>query len=365
MQGKSEKLIGSVLKDNPQHEAFVITKSGYDDSENLQLVKNGATWSEVIHPDFLVNRIAVSSSRLQRKLIDGFLLHSPESYLTPEDIEPFPDGFYAGIKKAFEFLEEQVFNGTIRYYGISSNTFHLSTDNVDTINLHKILSIANEISSTNHFKLIEFPFNLVETGALTRHHGQTSLVELARENDLVTFTNRPLNAKDAAGAIRLALSEDHRELLDYEADQRPWQDSLALMRKQLMKLGVSDDLMVFPIIKHLNESWMQFGNPDAVMQIFRNYFHPFLYRIYEEDIPSHDLNVYVGFYEEAILCSKKNMTERTLDFRNKLITEGVIGKDDERSLPLIACEVYLNSNINHVLMGMRQIKYVDMMKSLF
>lgn len=365
MQGNSEKLIGEVLKDNPQYDAFIITKSGYDDSENLQLVKNGATWSEIIHPDFLSNRIALSSSRLQRKSIDGFLLHSPESYLTPEDIEPFPDGFYAGIKKAFEFLEEQVFSGRIRYYGISSNTFHLSTDNVDTINLHKVLSIANEISSTNHFKLIEFPFNLVETDALIRHHGQTSLVELARENDLVTFTNRPLNAKAPTGAIRLALSKDYAQLLHYEADQQRWQDSLALMRKQLVKLGVHDDLMVFPIIKHLNESWMKFGNPDAVMQIFQNYLHPFLYRIYEEDIPSHDLDVYVGFYEEAILCSKKNMAERTLNFRNKLISEGIIKEDDERPLPLIACEVYLNSNINHVLMGMRKIKYVDMMKPLF
>jgi aryl-alcohol dehydrogenase-like predicted oxidoreductase len=365
MKGKSEELIGKVLKENPQYEAFVVTKSGYDDRENLPLLKEGGTWNEIIHPDFLRNRIALSLSRLSRTAIDGFLLHSPESYLNPTDIQPFPDGFYAGIKRAFEFLEEQTRKGTIRYYGISSNTLHLSVENPDTINLHRVLAIANEISTSHHFKLIEFPFNLGEMDALKRHHGQTSLIQFARDNGIVTLTNRPLNAKTSLGPVRLAIYKDYEQLLDYRPDCRVWDDSLKLIAKRLKEIGAEDELMNFAIVRHLDEFWTTIGNPEGVIQIFQNYFHPFLHHIYQGNIPNEDAKVYLDLYEAATLCSRRTMTQKTLEFQRMLTSEGTIQRNDHRPLPVVACELYLNSGIDHVLMGMRKREYVNMVSSLF
>ena len=39
MKGESEKLIGKVIKENPKYDSFVITKSGYDQSENLGMIE--------------------------------------------------------------------------------------------------------------------------------------------------------------------------------------------------------------------------------------------------------------------------------------------------------------------------------------
>lgn len=365
MQGKSEQLIGKVLKENPQYDAFVVTKSGYDNDETPALLKDGATWREILHPDFLGNRISLSLSRLEKTTIDGFLIHSPESYLDHEDDRPFTEEFYEGIKRAFEFLEEQTNKGTIRYYGISSNTFHLSVDNPDTIDLHKVVAIANDISSAHHFKLIEFPLNLGEMDALDRNQNQTSLIELARNSGLVTLTNRPLNAKTFLGPVRLAVYQEYEKLLNYEADSLRWDDCLSLIRKQLRSLNSSEDVMDFKIVQHLSEFWTKIGNPDGVIQIFQNYFHPFLHHIYQGTIPAEDAKTYTDFYEAAIMCSRKAMTERTMNFRNMLISSGRIHRDDHRPLPLIACEIYLNSGIDHVLVGMRKAEYVDLMRPLF
>src|SRR6185295_18284148 len=158
-----------------------------------------------LHPDSLRTRISISLERLRSNCIDGYLLHNPEAQLEWRENAPDQDEFYARIKHAFEFLEECVNKGTIRYYGISSNTFHFSTTNPTTINLHRLLKLAHTVSSKSHFKLIEFPYNLVENGATQPHHDGVSLVELARSNGLITFANRPLNANTPAGALRLAI----------------------------------------------------------------------------------------------------------------------------------------------------------------
>src|SRR5215212_9449625 len=257
MNGESEKLIGQVLRENPQYDSFVVTKAGYIQGNSLtaleklnerglakdDLISLSEGFKYSIHPDFLHEQLELSCGRLQRRWIDGFLLHNPEHYFEQQDLEASQEDYYVRIKKAFEFLEEKVAEGKIRYYGISSNTFPLSISDASTTNLHEVLSIAYKVSNDNHFSLIQFPFNLVENEASRPLHGHISLIELAKARNVVTFSNRPLNAKTSNGGLRIATYEDDIEQLNEEDHREVFHDSFESICCQLQKIGSGNDAM--------------------------------------------------------------------------------------------------------------------------
>lgn len=118
------------------------------------------------------------------------MLHSPEYFFHNGQADH--EEYYKRIKSAFEFLEEKVKKGIIRYYGISSNKFTTNAFETNGTDLYSILELSQQISSSSNFKLIQFPFNIAEQqAAISIHSSCKSLIELARENDLVTFSNRP------------------------------------------------------------------------------------------------------------------------------------------------------------------------------
>jgi aryl-alcohol dehydrogenase-like predicted oxidoreductase len=174
--GDSEKLIGIILKEHPHVDAFVITKGGYIQGDNLhvfrELNQRGLAQDGLralpdntqysLHPDLLKSQIELSYSRLQGGQIDGYLLHNPEHYFDDEEHPTSQNEYYGRIAEAFELLETKVSEGQIRYYGVSSNTLPFSTERHSTTNLHKLLAIAEKISSNHHFKLVQFPFNCIE-----------------------------------------------------------------------------------------------------------------------------------------------------------------------------------------------------------
>ena len=92
--GESELLIGELLSSGRTRNVFVVTKSGYDEREHLELVETGAARGNLLYPEFLRNRIDLSLSRLGRPWVDGFLLHSPEG--------PFESRTGAGVTKSLE-----------------------------------------------------------------------------------------------------------------------------------------------------------------------------------------------------------------------------------------------------------------------
>jgi len=367
MKGESEELIGAVLQQT-QLPAFVVTKSGYHQAERrkLQSLLDKVS-SNLLHPDFLSNRISVSRSRLNGQ-IDAYLLHNPEHYYTHQPAQPQQEEFYSRIKFAFEFLEQEVQEKTIRYYGISSNTFPLSTEDEKVIRLKRIMEIANSVSTSHHFRFIEFPFNLAETEALLPLQQGTSLLNLAQEYNLTTFCNRPLNAYVAEGALRLAYypsPADQWEDLDPESDSHYFEDVLELLRKELRSQGEDTDIMEFLIVKKLQESWMHIGNPQGVTELFDEYFFPFVKEVYGRRIPSKDRLVFGRFYQKASHYAAHEMHERTRRYQLTWIDQGLLDPHDRRSLPLQACDYYLRSGIGHVLLGMRNKNYVTEMKNLF
>jgi len=228
--GGSEKLVGNVIRKitsrnrNKLDEIIVITKGGYLQANNLhyaiereklgdpipEVVKCSPDLWHCIHPEFLIEQIDNSLKRLQLKRIDVYLLHNPEYFLTYSKLTPNKEKrkeYYRRIKQAFIYLETEVKRGRILYYGVSSNTFVEKEEKNNFTSLERIYEIANKISVDNHFAIIQFPFNLIEGGAISnfnQQQGKKTLLEFASEKNLGIIVNRPLNAISNNKIIRLS-----------------------------------------------------------------------------------------------------------------------------------------------------------------
>ena len=229
--GGSETLVGQVLEELigagglKRDEIVVVSKVGYLQGQNYtlslerkqqgrpfpELVEYGEGLEHCIHPEFLQDQLTRSLERLGLETLDFYLLHNPEYYLewaakNGAPLESARAEYYRRIKIAFEFMEEEVARGRIRYYGISSNTFPSAADQPDFTCLEALWKIARSQESGHHFRLIQLPFNLVEPGAVlekNQPNGSTA-IEFARQKDLGILVNRPLNGFSGNQLFRLA-----------------------------------------------------------------------------------------------------------------------------------------------------------------
>lgn len=304
--GGSELLVGNVLnklvksgKIN-RKDILLITKGGYIQGMNyknaVELEKNGKLFPDTvkiqpglwhcIHPEFLEYQLNLQFERLKQKYIDIYLLHNPEYYLIKAkedktDKLSADKEYYERIRKAFEFLESKVKEGKILSYGISSNTFTGYPENFEFTSLEKVLKAAESVSPENHFSAVQFPFNLLETGALVKNQSGKSqtLLELAKSKNLRVFLNRPLNAIVSSGLVRFA---------DFESEDFTEKDFIkkmklvVLMEEDLLKEKIDHENIrqedknlfrdLFSIGKVIEENWRFFGSiehfNDIVSQIF-------------------------------------------------------------------------------------------------
>ncbi|MGZ3689427.1 MAG: aldo/keto reductase, partial [Bdellovibrionota bacterium] len=171
-------------------------------SELSELVRHSEGLWHSIHPDFLRDQITDSLDRLQMETIDVYLLHNPEYFLKQSSDHP---EYYRRIENAFHHLEKEVASGRIRAYGISSNTFPDPKDSQAYTSLEAVHGIAEAIRPDHHFKVIQFPLNLIEAGAaLERNNSGKTVLQYAREHGILTLANRPLNAFTGEQLLRLA-----------------------------------------------------------------------------------------------------------------------------------------------------------------
>ena len=229
--GASETLVGQVLEkliasgDLARSEVVVVSKVGYLQGQNYalsqerkqqgrpfpELVEYGEGLEHCIHPEFLREQLNRSLDRLNLETLDFYLLHNPEYYLewaekNSHSLELSRIEYYRRIKIAFEYLEEEVVKGRIRYYGISSNTFPAPADQPDFTCLETIWDIAEALNSRHHFRLVQLPFNLMEPGAVLESNqpNSSSVLEFAQQRELGVLVNRPLNAFYSNQLVRLA-----------------------------------------------------------------------------------------------------------------------------------------------------------------
>jgi aryl-alcohol dehydrogenase-like predicted oxidoreductase len=374
--GDSECLVGQVLSERPRGCAFVITKIGYIHGKALRVIaglrEKGLAESGVdqlsdafmhsIHPDYLWCQLEVSLGRLGRGWVDGLLLHNPERAFGRIG-GLCRDEYYDRIGMAFEFLEEMVAEGKIRYYGVSSNSLPAPPDAPDGTDLGRLVRIARGVANDHHFKLIQFPINLLETAAVEKCDRGRSLVDLAKEYGVIALGNRPLNATSPDGFVRLA-SCDGSAAAD-AGDAALFSECLRLIRARLLRAGLPGDPNEIGILKYLADHWTTLGSPEAVTQVFDDYFFPLLDKLYGGHIPANDRAVYQAVYDRAHAFGRGHLAAKTRRIRSHLIREKKISDSDDRSLQYIACECYLNWGVDHVLVGMRDVKYVDNLKGLF
>jgi len=229
--GGSERLVGEVVSDlcaqgKIQRDCVVVvSKGGYLQGENYrmgqmrqqagtpfpELVQYDVGLDHCIHPVFLEDQLSRSLNRLRMETLDCYLLHNPEYYLSWAKTANLPQTQAKGeylrrIREAFLHLEREVGKGRIRGYGISSNTSPRQQDDYEFSPLSEIWEIAQKISAKHHFRVIQFPLNLFETGAMTEANqpGGQSVIEFAADKGLGVITNRTLNAIQDGKLIRLS-----------------------------------------------------------------------------------------------------------------------------------------------------------------
>jgi len=286
MSGGSELLIGSVLDDFEaeailgRNQVVIISKAGYIQgreyrlSQNLkrdgrgypELVEYAPNLEHCIHPDFIKDQLTRSLSRLNCGAIDSYLLHNPEYFLMwarreKWESEKAREEYYRRIRLAFEYLETEVARGRIRSYGVSSNTFPVSGDEYDFTSLEKLIQIANDISPLNNFKVVQFPFNLIESGAAVNETqaGKMTVLELARRHKFCILANRPLNTIYKNKLIRLSEenpdAEDIRNVVAKVSPEWGKAETLSQMAIRAIRstLGISSVLVGMRDVKYVRD----------------------------------------------------------------------------------------------------------------
>ena len=376
--GDSEKLIGKVLE-NLNKEVFIISKAGYISGNNLKTFKNlnnrkkglldivhiSEDFKHSIHPEYLDAQINISLKRLNRKYLDCFLLHSPEYYYQEpnEGSGSNSNEYYSRMKKAFEFLEEQVTKGKIRYYGVSSNTLSLDSNNPKATDIKRLLSITNEVSLNNHFKFIQFPFNIVENEASLRSlESSKSLLEFAKEKNIVTLGNRPLNANTSKGLLKLVIHNNDLLNLNDIKSSSIYKQFSDIIEEQLRKVSDSN-LSEISVLVFLKENWMNIESTSAFNKIFYEMLYPFLNFIFENNIPKKASQLFKQFEAISWNYHLKLLSIKTTNYLNLNNLSDLL--DSTKPLSSMLANKYLEMGIDHVLMGMTKPIYVDEVKHLF
>jgi len=128
----------------------------------------------------------------------------------------------------------------------------------------------------------------------------------------------------------------------------------------------NDDIYSVPIIRQFCDVWDSLPSPDAVDQVFLGSLFPFLAKIWgNSGISPRESKPFYLLYDTAMVLSRKMLTQKAQQFRNKLIEDKIIDKEDTSPLSYIACKHYLDRGFDHVLVGMRKPAYVEQLKELF
>jgi len=217
--GGSEALVGKVLRDVPRERVIVVTKGGYIQGRNMALalrrkfpevVEYGQGIWHSIHPEFLETQITMSAERMRQAYIDVYLLHNPEYYLEDQAHRGGAgrkehDEFYRRVKEAFRFLEAKAAEGKIGWYGVSSNNFGMPGSKPTMTSVERCWQTAEELTSTHHFRVVQLPLNLYESGgALEANNSGETVLDFCRAKGIAVLINRPLNAFSSNRLIRLA-----------------------------------------------------------------------------------------------------------------------------------------------------------------
>jgi aryl-alcohol dehydrogenase-like predicted oxidoreductase len=184
---RSEHAVGRALRESVEtglidrSEITVSTKAGYLVPEALPQGLPAGDVVGGIHsmaPEFLGDQLKRSRHNLGLETVDVFYLHNPETQLGFVSQEEFS----ARMERAFEFLEEAVERGEIRYYGAATwEGFRRDARSDQALSLERLEGIAQSIAGQgHHFRFIQLPFNLAMGEAFANRTGGENVLETAQ-----------------------------------------------------------------------------------------------------------------------------------------------------------------------------------------
>jgi aryl-alcohol dehydrogenase-like predicted oxidoreductase len=189
---RSERVIGAVLAELvapgkiQRDEIVVATKGGYlafdgtmppdprgwfeDNFIRPGIVSPGdlVQGSHCITPRYLDAMIETSRKNLGLETIDIYYLHNPEAQLDTVS----PGEFRERIAAAFTMLERAVSEGRIAVYGTATwSGYRVAMNDRSHLSLVEMVAIARQVGGDHHhFRVIQLPYNLAMTEALTAHN---------------------------------------------------------------------------------------------------------------------------------------------------------------------------------------------------
>lgn len=374
--GESEKLIGEVIKVTGIR-PILVSKVGYIQGNNLSiidklnqqgkavedLVEISENLKHSIHPEFIFDQVQRSLDRLGVEFIDTYLLHNPEYFLKTPDANQTE--YYKRIKKAFIALEELVTLGKIKNYGISSNTFVVDPSDPEFTDIKRVLELAKEVSENNNFKVIQFPLNLIELGALNRVHDGLNLIEYASSNGIQTMINRPFNAFSSQGFVRLATYEVSENIKFEKVEEFFNHYIQPLVDKWDLEKDEDDEgVLEVPMINQFKKLWFNQNSIDGVEELFFRYFFPFVAQVWGGSLTPEESKPFYEFFDIACEFARKNMNERAQQFKDQSIAAGAL-EASELDLDILAIEKYKSFAVDYILVGMKRVQYVEKLKNYF
>ena len=226
MDGSAERAIALALQgvdEKLRDGVEIVSKFGYIQGSNLakhkeepfeDVVEFTPTCFHSISKSFIEWQLLESLLRLEMQSLDCYLIHNPEYFIYDALKKSLPkdemlDEMFDRIYDAFVALEEQVHKGTIKSYGISSNSFSKPHNHPEFLPYEDLLTLAQRaalyVGNPNHsFTTIELPINILEQEGLV-------CAAWAKRNGLRVLANRPLNAQKDELMYRLADYDESRE----------------------------------------------------------------------------------------------------------------------------------------------------------
>jgi aryl-alcohol dehydrogenase-like predicted oxidoreductase len=288
---RSERVIGHTLTalvregGLRREEVVVATKGGYiafDDNVPLDprayvqetFLKTGLAGAEdivewnCIAPRYIDDQVDRSLRNLNVECLDIYYLHNPEAQLQKCSRQEF----LRRIEAAFTVLEEKVANGKIRRYGTATwNGYRQQPTARDVLFLTELLEIAERVGGKDHhFKVIQLPYNLAMTEALTQKNQRSgtqsvSILEAAHAFGITVMASASISQGRLAHSLPPTISE---ALSGLQSDA---QRALQFTRSTP---GITTALVGMKSVAHVEENLAVAKLPPASLEQFQKLFRP-------------------------------------------------------------------------------------------
>lgn len=355
--GGAERAIAQALNSIEQEyrDVEIVSKFGYIQGTNMSLHKE-TPFEDVVEyspdcyhsiaPSFMQDQLQRSLQRLQLNKIGCYLLHNPEYFLFDAikkgiDKEDMLDQMYKRIYKVFVALEQEVNNGTIGSYGISSNSFSKPESAEDFLPYEDLVTLAKnaaiEAGNKEHsFSTVQLPINLLEQEGL-------KCAAWAKANGLRVLVNRPLNAFTDGLMFRLA---EYEEPSDYYTNLN---ELLEVCDTQTLE-------SLFNLVEQMDANKHKFGWIGDYELFVNTQILPHIKKAIE-NLDKTLLGALLE-YVDKFLLSYRDMVAYECSKSTKIQLKSTL-ENCEKKLQECALEfLQKQKNVDYILIGMRKPSYV-------